>query len=324
MIIDIKNNQPAEMLRIEYMPSNVCNYKCNYCFPGSNEGDKLWPDINIVKKNLGHLLTYYSSYGKTKSNIFIAGGEPTLWKDLENLCSYLKTNFNITIEISSNGFRKSEWWKKNAKNFDHVTISVHNDYVNLDHIIEVCDTLYTEDTFVNADVLIDPKNYDQCLKNVEYLKNSKYSWPIISKIVIFNGKHKYTEDQLKYFQNKIKRYPPEEWYKKTIKKVSREIIITNDNNEVFLINDDSWLTRSRQNYFKGWECNLGVDFIKIYPDGKISGNCEQVLFKNNFHYNLYDFNFIKNFTPEIKPVICSKNICSCLEEIVCNKRKIND
>ena len=98
MITQIKNNQDPAMLRIEYMLGNLCNHKCHYCFPGSNEGDMPWPDVEIVKRNLDHLLKHFESQGKTKSNIFFVGGEPTLWKGLEELCLYLKENFDVIIE----------------------------------------------------------------------------------------------------------------------------------------------------------------------------------------------------------------------------------
>ena len=55
MITRILNNDDPNLLRIEYMPGNLCNYKCHYCFPGSNEGDVKWPDVDLVLKNLDHL-----------------------------------------------------------------------------------------------------------------------------------------------------------------------------------------------------------------------------------------------------------------------------
>ena len=60
MINRIENNQDPDMVRIEYMPGNTCNHKCHYCFPGSNEGDQGWPDVDIVKQNLSHL--YISAF----------------------------------------------------------------------------------------------------------------------------------------------------------------------------------------------------------------------------------------------------------------------
>lgn len=323
MIKRIINNQDPKILRIEYMLGNLCNHRCNYCFPGSNEGNMPWPDIEIVKQNLGHMLNYYRSQGKEKSNIFFVGGEPTLWKELDNLCKFLKDNFDVIIEMSSNGSRKLDWWQNNARNFDHIGISVHHEYANVKHLIEVCDCLYDQGVLVNADVLIDPTAFDRCVEIVEELKNSRNNWPIIAKIVHFDGKHRYNDDQLKYFNESVKRYPSLEWYDSTRKKPSTEITIIKDNDEEIKVKSDSWITREKLNYFKGWECNLGVDIIKIFPDGRITGNCQQHLYGNAFDYNLYDTEFTEKFKPNIKPVICSKFICGCNEEVVCNKRKLN-
>lgn len=319
MIKRIQNNQPEDMLRIEYMPGNVCNYKCNYCFPGSNEGDKGWPDVEVVKRNLSHLLDHYAKQGKTKSDIFFVGGEPTLWRGLDKLCQHLKSNHDVLIEMSTNGTRKLNWWNKHAKNFDHIGVSVHREFCNLDHVINVCDTLYENDVFVNADVLMDPDAFDECISIVESLKNSNYAWPIVAKVVHFNGVHRYTETQLEYFQESIKRYPDIEWYDNTSKKELPQVIITKDDDETIITDSDSWLTRNNLNYFKGWECNLGLDIIKIFPDGRITGNCQQSILGN---HNLYQKDFTDTFLPVITPVICTKDVCGCNEEIVCNKRKI--
>jgi len=313
MINRIENNQDPSMVRIEYMPGNLCNHKCHYCFPGSNEGDKLWPDVDIVKTNLSHLLDMYAEHGKTKSNLYIVGGEPTLWKGLEELCQYLKQRHDIIIEISSNGTRKLNWWKDNAKNFDHIEISVHREFANLDHLIEVCNLLYESGVFVNADVLMDPNAFEECIANVEKLKTSKHSWPIIAKIVHFDGTHRYNDLQLDYFKETIKRYPPSDWFIRTNKKAVRLIKIYDDNS-VIEVKNDNFLIANNLNKFKGWTCNLGVDFIKIFPDGRITGNCQQKIFGN-----LYEHQFVNTFEPIINSIICSKELCVCSEETVINK-----
>jgi len=320
MIKQIIHSQPSDMLRIEYMPGNVCNHKCHYCFPGSNEGNLLWPDVELVKTNLSHLLRHYESQGKTKSNLFIVGGEPTLWKGLEDLCKYLKDNHDIIIEMSTNGTRKLNWWEENAQNFDHVTVSVHREFANVDHLINVCDLLYEKDVVVGADVLMDPDAFDVCTKIVDKLQNSKYNWPIISKVVHFNGTHRYTEEQLEYVKDKRKRFPGEEWYYKRTKKLQTKITIIKDDDTEVYTTDDSWLIRNQLNYFTGWECNLGLDIIKILPGGRITGNCGQSI--NGDHY-LYEDNFIERFKPTLGPVICSMPVCKCNEETVCAKRKLS-
>lgn len=320
MIVRVKNNQPSDTLRIEYMLGNLCNHKCHYCFPGSNEGDQPWPDIDIVKQNLGHLLEHYRNNGKPKSNIFFVGGEPTLWKGLPELCTYLKQEFGTLIEMSSNGSKALSWWDREAHNFDNVGISVHHEYAKLDKIIKVCDLLYERGVFVNADVLIDPYHFDKCVDIVEYLKKfAAHKWPIIAKIVHFSGMHRYTDEQLKYFDDTIKQYPDMDWYHNTVNKEQTRVEITQQDGEVIVVDNDSWITRNNLNYFKGWQCNLGVDLLKIFGDGRITGNCQQVLYGADAHYNIYDSDFASNFNPNIEPVTCTKRICGCNEEVVCNK-----
>ena len=39
--IETRNN----IMAVDWILSNVCNYKCTYCSPDSNGGDLYWPDI---------------------------------------------------------------------------------------------------------------------------------------------------------------------------------------------------------------------------------------------------------------------------------------
>ena len=63
-MISIKNTETDFVIELDL--GNVCNYKCNYCFPGANEGTVLWPDINKIEAAL-------LNYIKTKKIIAFAG-----------------------------------------------------------------------------------------------------------------------------------------------------------------------------------------------------------------------------------------------------------
>ena len=89
------------------------------------------------------------------------------------------------IRTLTNGYKKLDWWEQNAKFFDHVEISVHNENADIDHIISVADHLFESETMVVANVLMDPKNFNVCKDIIEQLKISKHPWPIIAKTVFF-------------------------------------------------------------------------------------------------------------------------------------------
>lgn len=321
MIREIDNTFPRDMLRIEYMIGNVCNYRCNYCFPGSNEGDQNWPDIGIAKKNFYHLLKHYESQGKKRFQLYVVGGETTIWKDFAHFCCFLKENFNITIEVSTNGSRSLNWWKRNGQYFDHVAISVHHEFVKIPHVIQVADMLYEKKIYVNTDVLMDPYNFDLCISNIEKLKTSKYQWPIIAKIVHYNGQHRYDDQQLEYLKDNLKRYPEKDWHLSTTKKPDIKIIIKQDTENIETI-DDGWLIKNNKQRFTGWSCDLGVEFIKIYGDGTITGNCHQHLYGLSRDFNLYDSDFVENFNIKIKPVICQQYLCGCNRETIIRKTRV--
>ena len=61
-LVRIENNWDERALAIDLSIGNVCNYKCWYCFPGSNEGNHKFPDYEIFKNNITHLLNYYKDY----------------------------------------------------------------------------------------------------------------------------------------------------------------------------------------------------------------------------------------------------------------------
>ena len=191
MLTQVIEGRDSNVLTIELMLGNLCNYKCSYCFPGSNEGDHLWPDTDTLIKNITHLFETYKQHGKNKFELYLVGGEPTLWKDLSKFCWFLKNNYDVVIRLSTNGYKKAEWWKLNSKLFDAVEISVHHEYANLDHIVSICDALYYEKTNLVANVLMDPDFFDKCISIVEYIKSSKKRWPIVAKWVHFDGRSKY-------------------------------------------------------------------------------------------------------------------------------------
>lgn len=299
------------------MLGNTCNFKCNYCFPGSNEGNKPWPKYNIAVENFTHLLKKYNK----PVRLYFVGGEPTLWKDFPKFCAKVK-EYNVITSMSTNGSRKLSWWDKNWQYFDIVNVSVHHEFSNIEQTKKLLDFLYDKEIECNADVLIDPNCFDKCVNIVEQLQIGTKPWTIVAKPVLKNGKTFYTNNQEQYLKSCIKRYPLMSWYEK-VKRIPRTEIKVKTDNEEFIINDNGWFAINGLNRFRGWNCRLGVDSIKIESTGTIHGNCGEFLYGEKFKYNLYDKNFIKNFNPILQPVLCNRDICSCSGEAGITKWKNN-
>lgn len=299
-MFSIKNYDTDFVIELEL--GNTCNFKCSYCFPGSNEGTILWPDVNKIKTSL---LQYIKKHNR-RTRLYLIGGETTLWKHLPEFCLYLKEHHDVIINISTNASKSLRWWKENYQAFDVVNISVHNEYSDIQHSVQVADFLYEQDIEVNIDVLMDHTNFDKCAQLVETACNSKNKFPVIAKTVIVNGTHKYTNaEHIEYVKSPIKRYPDMDWYNRVKRKPTTTILV----DETEIVNNDNYFIINNINYFKNWMCNLGVDLVKIDGRGNVKGNCGQDL-----AYNIYTSNKLV-----IEPVMCEQNICICSGETCITK-----
>jgi organic radical activating enzyme len=319
-LIKVESNLDKDLLRIELFLSNVCNYKCWYCYPGSHEGTHGWPEFSNIKENLSYLLDYYKTHqGKKKFLLHIIGGEPTIWKELGEFAKYFKNEYNCLISISSNGSRNIKWWNEYGHYFDHVMLSCHYERIDTDHIKEVGDLLYNKNVMVNAMVLMDPANWYTCKDIIAKLKTSKRRW-FISAVEIQHTTIKYTKEQQSYISSPIKRFA-NIWYFLRYKKTPKTmptIFYGNTKKKV----KTNYISLFGLNKFFGWSCDLGIDTFFIDKTGDLQGACGERLFDLDFKYNIFDLDFKDKFTPTIVPTTCSQHTCNCQPEINCNKRKI--
>jgi organic radical activating enzyme len=318
-IIAVDPNAEEDSLYLQYQFTNTCNYKCWYCWPESHSATHRWPDLSLIKNNLGQLIEHYKANGKTNIIINLTGGEPTLWPELSKFVKYFYEQYDCKFSLITNGSRTLSWWEEYAKFFDRIIISVHRESCDIEHIIRVADTAYKQNVIVEAQVLMDPKAWDNCVELVDKLKSSRYKWAITVKEILVENQLIYNELQKKYLSNSVKRKPGFFYHLFNNKLDNKKFTVTHDTGRVERIGYNTILING-WNHFRGWECNLGVDSIFIDYTGRISGTCGEYLFEKDFYYNLHDENF--DFKPDLKPIICSKDGCYCASEVMLKKKNI--
>ncbi len=343
--IKIVSTQKSNILEIRWNPNNVCNYKCEYCFPNTNTGDYLSPkDLDLVIKNFNHLIDRYKTkLGKTKIHLMMAGGEPTLWKDLSIFIREIKKENDIYLTLNTNGSRTLRWWKEYGHLIDNAHMSYHIAQAkNPDHMIAVADTLFEYNKKVTVKVLMDRKHWQEGLDVIEYMKkNSKHKWFIMTGEVIepevMNlagikvidaSDIQLTKDQKKFLKNSLKRIPSPLWIWKNRKLVFGGQIRLYEST-AYLENGKSLKAKSNTyinnnwNNFEGWSCDIGLDSVYIHWDGEIKGSCMQTIYGLDQPFNILDSDFVEKFDPEFKPSICSKKNCYCSPETHISKFKLS-
>lgn len=312
---------PGDVFRISYMVSNLCNYDCSYCFPGSNEGTHRYnKDWQLVANNMKHLFSHYKQNSNKKIfDINITGGEPTLWPDLHKFCLDIKQDNDVMISLQSNGSRTLRWWQENGSVFSKVLLTAHHKDADIGHLITVADTLYALGVFVVVTVCMDPDHWEECVKIVEELKKSRRRWYI--RLQKLEGNFEYTDEQKKYFKNPVKRLPGIIYaWKNRHKFYNKESKVRFNNNKIKTMSSHE-ISLNHWNHFNGWSCNLGVDSIFIDLGGNITGSCQQKIYGEDFYYNINDQDFVEKFSPTIAPTKCRQLGCYCVPEINMTKSK---
>lgn len=321
-IVEIKQQGwSPELLRVDLTIGNICNYKCWYCWPGCNKGDIKWPDFDSFTENLSFLLDYYiKNTNKRKFDFHVMGGEVTHWKKFPDLIEYFKNRYDCVFTLTTNASKNMAWWEKSFPYLDYVAISVHHQFSDPEHIKTVADFLYEKNIYVVALVLMDPFAWEKCTGIVDVLRGSKHRWTIrYNEIVDMNIA--YTEDQRQMLKKERARFTNPWYFYKTNKSYRSKVIVIDDQNRKHSVKDNELLLK-RMNSFRGWQCDVGVDWIAVKADGQLSGICGNGLYKDISTYNIYDKDFIKTFNPTISPTICQQKDCWCGFEINMPKRKL--
>lgn len=322
MITRIESTQADDVLEIRWAMNNVCNFKCRYCFPGSNDGNFRSPNsLSLIVDNFNSMLNQYKEVlGKEVFHLKILGGEPTMWSDLGEFIKAIKQQHNVYVSIVSNGSRTLRWWEENGHLIDNLILSYHYEQADLDHTIAVADAVHKLGKKVTVHVLMDDKHWDQCVGAIDYMKqNSKEHWMIQTKEIVTteNNTVQYTDDQRVFLQREMKRFPKIIWLLKNYKLFFNGAIRRYES--VFHTEDDEstataeYYLTTQQNNFKNWVCNIGLESVYIDYDGELKGSCGVKIFDGTV-FNILDKDFASRFKILPIPTVCPYDKCTCPPE----------
>ena len=310
--IETRNN----ILVVDWILSNICNFKCSYCTPDSNGGDLYWPDINdcetVIKRITEQSTHDYRIYT-------MLGGEPTVWKDFTRLSEIIKeVDPNSVVNILTNGSRTIRWWNRTKQFLDKVSISYHHEQADVDHIINVANAIQ-DSCQTNIQMLMDINNWDKCVSIYEKLRDNTTVPIQIKKLQVEFGQREwmaYTDEQRKWMTDahKVTSSRPGTKRNKTSLGINchyEDGTVTQETNHD--------LIQAGLNKFLGWSCNIGRDLVVIKANGDVvpANACNQKVIMGNIKTDPNNINLLAS------PIICNYNECTCGSDIEINKIQDN-
>uniref|UniRef100_UPI003F4B7C43 radical SAM protein n=1 Tax=Brachyspira catarrhinii TaxID=2528966 RepID=UPI003F4B7C43 len=128
-----------EILYVDWVLLDRCNYKCSYCFKRDFLNQNSFIHIDKLKFAVNNILKI-----NKKHYVFnLLGGEPTYYPNLLELMEHIYSfkNKNISVNIISNGSKSPEYFDKllsyvREKSFS-MKYSIHFEYANIQHVEQI-------------------------------------------------------------------------------------------------------------------------------------------------------------------------------------------
>ena len=299
MKLEYADKRTENWFLVSWTLSNKCNYRCEYCPDILHDGSTGQPKWETVKHFVDNL--------KVDKDICfrMSGGEPTYWKhfyDMAKLVNQCGHNFTYVTNAS----QSVEYFKKINEYTDGVFLSYHSAYADPQHFIDVCNAL---DCPKVVAVMLLPEKFDEMYAIAERIHNETNAM-VEAKVIVdkVNDEHptnkvyEYTQEQ----KEKIKQWP----FTRMLDYVGihRGPLMYDEQ-----LVDANQLILQGDNKFSGWKCWAGVDGINI----DMWGN----MYRADCQFGGAIGNLERYKLPS-DPIMCGKNICSCLSDIYIKKETV--
>jgi len=301
---------------VEWMLHNVCNHDCSFCGQSIKDGSKRWLSIEQYK-------TYADKIIKLcEGNPFwiqFTGGEPTLFPELLELMDYVK-NKGAYVSLISNGTRTLRWWQelKDKKCLDYLYVTYHSEQTDdYKHIVDVLNMFHDEPIQTVCLITHSVTSVNLAIEARTYIEQNTGTLILFKAMMLgdFDIFATYTNDQLnevkKSYSFGINRNTKTQHaFPKKYEMVGKLLVTYDDGSNKIV--DSQYLLKNNQNNFINWNCEVGIDTMRIVVDEIYRGVCEV----GGKQFSLQDdFSFSNN------SIKCTKTKCVCNTDIVTTKIK---
>lgn len=312
--IRIEHSNPVhnDWFVVNWCLGNTCNFACSYCPSGLHDGSKRWPDLESIKN---FILKVKTQHPEKKLYFEFTGGEVTLYKHFLEICQYC-TELGVKVGLISNGSRTLRYWEENKQYFDHVCLSYHPEFADVEHFIEVVKICHN-DIRTHVNIMMSPEKFDECFEVANRIKDLGNLSMALQPLIHDFGEvlYDYTNEQKEVFDKQhdlitkhIKFTKSFDYYRGAMRVVFPDGISQVASAHRFI--------SGKINDWSGWKCYSGVEQLIVDMDGSIHrGWC-----KVGEHIGYIDDTDLK--LPS-EPVICDKTMCHCNFDIMSTKEYVN-
>lgn len=309
-------------IRIQWNMGNSCNYNCEYCPPILHNGSRPWIDSNKCVTAVTKIVDSYNSKG-IKVHWDLIGGEVTVMPGFADIVKAIHES-GSSCSIFTNASRTVDWWNKNKKYINDVTMSFHPHTTTQEHFVnvinEIKDTCSISVQLAAAkDYLEDLLTFRNKLANdvIPQWQESIHIKRLYKKMLGSSSSqdsfYDYSERDEEILNMSFVKIVPQpdkpEPIIEEVKELTTQFTYQDQSVEIVKTKD---IKNLKLNSFKGMYCDLGTTMLSIDFEGNVWGSwCGTA--------KLGNISDVDNIEFGIKPVICDIEYCNNENDLRINK-----
>jgi len=255
------------LFNVSWILGRFCNYSCSYCWPYAHSSKPDFKDLAVYKSTVDEIKRQAQANGFNQFHWSFSGGEPTAYKQLNDLVKHLdeKESPYQSIHMTTNLSPGSKWWNTWCQNTAllqrrSITASFHDEFAKEQEFGDKCLQLMYELVHVTINQVMVPEKFYQLYERLERFHKrginvtlKPQSDPTASGIV--DG---YTEEMIHLMQTGFpQKSQGEELY---------QIALYEADSTEYLFDQAERFNAFGFNKFKDWHCNAGYQSVIIRGD----------------------------------------------------------
>lgn len=252
------------LFSVSWILGRFCNYKCSYCWPYARSDRIDHLEHSIYINTIDEIKSQARANGFNQFHWSFSGGEPTAYKQLNELIKHLdeKESSYQSIHMTTNLSPGLKWWNTWCNNTcllqrRSITASFHEEFAKEQEFGDKCLKLINEYVHVTINQVMVPERffelYERCQRFYKRGINvtlKPQSDPTASFVV--DG---YTDEMIHLMQTGF----PQESYGEEL----YQIALYDQEGREYLFDQAERFNSFGFNNFKGWMCNSGYQSVII-------------------------------------------------------------
>jgi len=252
------------LFNVSWILGRFCNYSCSYCWPYARSDKLDFQDLKVYTQTVDEIKRQARANGFTEFHWSFSGGEPTAYRQLNDLVKHLdeKESTYQSIHMTTNLSPGSKWWNTWCKNTEmlqrrSITASYHSEFAKEQEFGDKCLQLIYELVHVTVNQVMVPGKFWELYDRMERLHKRGINVTLkpqsdLTASSIVDG---YTEEMITAMRNGFPQTANNE--------PVYQIALYDQNGNEHLLDQAERFNAFGFNQFNGWDCNSGYQSIVI-------------------------------------------------------------